>query len=151
VRIIMLSSFGDSDQVRESIAAGARGYVIKRSDIDELRLAIETALRGNSYFSSDLAEAMDFGAVLHAASGSHGDEDPLTGREREILQLTAEGHSSRAIAERLSISARTVEGHRARIMAKLGCRNRTDLVRSALRRGLIELGQPRPASDGSSA
>ena len=138
-RVIVLTCLGDLDHARDAIRAGATGYVLKRADIEELSLAIQTVLRGNFYLSQDLAEVFDLtdavlgGPSTTAAPGG----DVLTDRERQVLQLTAEGHSSRLIAVRIGVSPRTVEGHRARAMVKLGCHTRTDLIRAAQRRGLV--------------
>lgn len=141
-RVIMLSSYADKDLVLQAVRAGARGYVVKRSDIDELLLAIKTVQRGNTYFSAALAETMDLPEILHQARlpETSTAREALTSREREILQLIAEGHSSRAIGEKLSISQKTVESHKARMMPKIGARNRTDLLRFAIRTGITGLG-----------
>lgn len=140
-RVIIVSSYADQDLVYRSLRAGARGYIIKRSDIDELILAIRTVMRGNTYFSAALASTMD----LHELAFKARQPDPqspregLTTREREVLQLLAEGHSSRAIGEILSISARTVESHKARMMPKIGAHNRADLFRFALQNGMTSI------------
>lgn len=141
-RVVILSSYADQDLVFRSLRAGARGYIIKRSDIDELILAIRTVMRGNTYFSAALASTMDLHEIAFQArqADQSSPGDALTAREREILQLLAEGHSSRAIGEILSISARTVESHKARMMPKIGARNRADLMRFAIQNGMSGLG-----------
>ena len=140
-RVLILSGYEEEEQIIEALRAGASGYLVKESDIGELLLAIQAVSRGNTYFSSSLSEhdaGHDF--VLRARSGEAAvGLERLTDREREVLQLIAEGHSNQAIADQLVISVKTVEAHKAHIMSKLGARNRTDLIRYAIRRGIISL------------
>lgn len=140
-RVIVLSAYGDQDQLREALRAGALGYVIKRSDIEELTMAIQMVRRGNTYFSADLASSVDISEVIYQARrpGARSDADSLTSREREVLQLIAEGNTGKDIAEKLYISPKTVEGHKTRIMTKVGAKNRADLIRFALRSGIVKL------------
>ena len=138
-RVLILSGYEEEEQIIEALRAG--GYLIKESDIGELLLAIQAVSRGNTYFSSALSErdqSNDF--LVRARSGdARAGFDRLTDREREVLQLIAEGHSNQSIADQLVISVKTVEAHKAHIMSKLGARNRTDLIRYAIRRGIIGL------------
>ena len=140
-RVLLLSGYEEEEQIIEALRAGASGYLIKESDIGELLLAIQAVSRGNTYFSSSLSErdeGNDF--LLRARSGdAKAGFDRLTDREREVLQLIAEGHSNQSIADQLVISVKTVEAHKAHIMSNLGARNRTDLIRYAIRRGIIRL------------
>lgn len=140
-RVVMLSGFVDEDQLLEALRAGASGYIIKKSDISELVLAIQTVHRGNSYFSSALSEGFDLAEVLYQAkrSDQRTGVDALTPREREVLQLIAEGYTNQGIANELYISVKTVEAHKAHIMSKLHARNRTDLIRYAIRKGIVRL------------
>jgi DNA-binding NarL/FixJ family response regulator len=140
-RVVMLSGFVDEDQLLDSLRAGASGYIIKKSDVSELVLAIQTVHRGNSYFSSALSEGFDLAEVLYQAkrSDQRTGVEALTSREREVLQLIAEGHTNQGIANALFISVKTVEAHKAHIMAKLHARNRTDLIRYAIRKGIVRL------------
>ncbi|WP_322817809.1 response regulator transcription factor [Tepidiforma sp.] len=140
-RVVMLSGFVDEDQLLEAIRSGASGYIIKKSDVSELVLAIQTVHRGNSYFSSALSEGFDLAEVLYQAkrSDQRNGMDTLTSREREVLQLIAEGYTNQGIANELYISVKTVEAHKAHIMAKLHARNRTDLIRYAIRKGIVRL------------
>ncbi len=140
-RVVMLSGFVDEDQLLDSIRSGASGYIIKKSDVSELVLAIQTVHRGNSYFSSALSEGFDLAEVLYQAkrSDQRSGADTLTSREREVLQLIAEGYTNQGIANELYISVKTVEAHKAHIMAKLHARNRTDLIRYAIRKGIVRL------------
>ena len=140
-RVVMLSGFVDEDQLLDSLRAGASGYIIKKSDVSELVLAIQTVHRGNSYFSSALSEGFDLAEVLYQAkrTDQRTGVESLTPREREVLQLIAEGYTNQGIANTLFISVKTVEAHKAHIMAKLHARNRTDLIRYAIRKGIVRL------------
>ncbi len=140
-RVVMLSGFVDEDQLLDSIRSGASGYIIKKSDVSELVLAIQTVHRGNSYFSSALSEGFDLAEVLYQAkrSDQRSGVETLTSREREVLQLIAEGYTNQGIANELYISVKTVEAHKAHIMGKLHARNRTDLIRYAIRKGIVGL------------
>ncbi|PFG73011.1 LuxR family two component transcriptional regulator [Tepidiforma thermophila] len=140
-RVVMLSGFVDEDQLLDAIRSGASGYIVKKSDVSELVLAIQTVHRGNSYFSSSLSEGFDLAEVLYQAkrADQRNGMDTLTSREREVLQLIAEGYTNQGIANELYISVKTVEAHKAHIMAKLHARNRTDLIRYAIRKGIVRL------------
>ena len=138
-RVVMLSGFVDEDQLIDALRAGASGYLLKTSDIAELILAIQTVNRGNTYYSSQLSDGFDLAELAFQAHrrGSRRGIEMLTGREREVLQLVAEGNSNQEIADQLNISIKTVEAHKAHITAKLHVRTRTDLVRYALQRGIV--------------
>ncbi len=136
-KVLILSAYGDAGSVGNALAAGACGFIIKRSDIDELALALRLVTTGNIYVSRELAEQMDIGEVTFSARNQGNEASALTDREREVLQLIAEGHTLRAIAGMLVLSPKTVEGHNSRIMAKVGARNRADLVRYAIGVGLV--------------
>lgn len=141
VRFIMLSSYVDIDHVRESLRAGASGYILKRSDIAELVLAIQTVHMGNHYFSKAITEQFDVDELLHESRKRNEQPsslDRLSVREREVLQLLAEGSTTNRIAAELSISPKTVEGHKVRIMDKLQMHNRTELLRFAMQAGITK-------------
>lgn len=141
VRVLVLSSYADYGQVREALRAGASGYVLKRSDIDELILAITTVCHGNTYFSASLAESMDVNQLIYESKRPESPtaREVLTAREREIVQLIAEGKTAREIASKLVISEKTVEGHKARAMGKIGAKNRIELLRFALKTGMVAM------------
>ncbi len=143
-RVLILTGYAEDEQVLAALRAGAAGYVIKRSDVTELLLAIQAVHRGNTYFSSSISESMMTNDYLWRARDGEAKAglDTLTGREREVLQLIAEGHSNQAIARELFISVKTVEAHKAHIMTKLRANNRTDLIRYAIRRGIVRLDSP---------
>lgn len=139
-KVLMLTGYMEDEHVAGALKAGAHGYVIKKSELDELLLGIQAVHRGNPYFSSSIGDGdlTDYLWQLKSNAGRVG-YDLLTAREREVLQLIAEGHSNQQIAQELFISVKTVEAHRAHIMTKLHAKNRTDLIRYALRKGLVGL------------
>ncbi|MFZ5885116.1 MAG: response regulator [Chloroflexota bacterium] len=137
-KVIILSMYDTEAYVVDSLAAGAAGYVLKQSSSQELVSAIHQTLGGSVYLSPSLNERA-LQSYIQRAREAH-IEDPfdlLTDREREVLQLAAEGLNNPQIAARLSISARTVEMHRAHLMQKLGLKTQTDLVKYAVKRGLV--------------
>lgn len=138
-RIVILTVHAEEQFFFEALRAGAHGYVLKRSPGEELRRAIRAVAEGRTWLSPELAGSLVEDFVGRARAG----EDDLalgvlTSREREVLKLVAEGHTSAEIAKLLSISAKTVQTHRAHAMEKLGLHERTGLVRYAIRTGLIE-------------
>jgi DNA-binding NarL/FixJ family response regulator len=136
-RIIILSMHSNEAYVAEALRAGASGYVLKESSAEDLFCAIRAVAGGARYLSPPLSEH-GLGAYLRKAEATRVDVyDTLTMREREVLQLTAEGHSSGEVAKRLFISARTVESHRTNLMRKLGVRNQKELIRYAVERGIL--------------
>src|SRR3954471_24113992 len=135
-RVIVLSMYAEREYVRRALKSGALGYVVKRSAAKEVVDAIRAAHAGQRYLSPRVADV-----VLESASGSE-NEDPLgklSAREREVLQLIAEGRTGAEIAERLTLSQKTVETYRARLIEKLGIRGVPGPVRFAIQRGLVSL------------
>lgn len=135
-RVLMLSMHAGPDYVARAMQSGAMGYLVKDSAVDELAEALESILKGRKYLSRAIDREVVIGFM---SSGDSATEDlaVLTPRQREILQLVAEGSSTREIAERLHVSVKTVETHRAQLMARLGIRDVPGLVRFAIRMGLI--------------
>ena len=135
-RVLVLSMHTDVHYVREALRAGAHGYVIKGAAFKELLTAIEQVCGGKTYLSSGLPSLSV--EDLRRPSRQHPQSvlESLTAREREVLQLIAEGNSGTEIAQGLGVSARTVESHRERIMAKLDLHSIADLTRFAMRNGL---------------
>jgi two-component system response regulator NreC len=133
-RIIILSMHSSEAYVLEALRAGALGYVLKDSTSGDLVYAIREVMAGRHYLSPPLSERTIMGYLEKTRGGSY---ETLTRREREVLKLTAEGFSSSEVAERLVISPRTVETHRANIMRKLELRSQADLIRYAIRHDLI--------------
>ena len=137
-KVIVLSMHDTESYVVESLQAGVAGYVLKQSSSQELVFAIRQVLAGNLYLSPSLSERA-IQAYMQRSSDSRVEDpfDSLTDREREVFQLAAEGLSNPQIAERLSLSARTVEMHRANLMKKLGLKTQTELVKYAVKRGVV--------------
>jgi DNA-binding NarL/FixJ family response regulator len=130
-RILVLSSFGESDQVTKAVLAGARGYLLKDSSPDDLLFAIQSLMRGNMVLPDEIANRL-----LHPPPASP-DLDDLTEREREILRRLALGDTNQAIAAALHISAPTVRAHVSSILSKLGVTNRTQAALIAQKQGLV--------------
>ena len=120
------------------LRAGASGYVLKSGVDRDLVEACRAALRGESFLYPDAAAALIKDRLARGAAGEAVSDDPLTPREAEVLKLIAEAHTNQQIAELLVISPKTVENHRARILEKLGMRDRVELTRYAIRRGLVQ-------------
>ncbi|MCW3096601.1 MAG: two component transcriptional regulator, LuxR family [Chthonomonadaceae bacterium] len=136
VRILILSMHGNENYVREALQSGADGYVVKDESVETLITAIEAVREGQCYLCPSLQGIAD--SVL--GPNRTGDPyDTVTQREREVLLLAAEGHTAIDIAEKLRISHKTVEVHRARILEKLHLRSHTALVKYAIRKGLLPL------------
>ncbi|MFN2270072.1 MAG: response regulator [Anaerolineae bacterium] len=138
-RVVILSMHADEAYVLEALRNGASGYVLKDSSADDLVRAVREVEAGRRYLSPPLSERAIEAYTRKAQETSLDSYEELTNREREVLHLAAEGHSSTEIAERLSISSRTVETHRANMMRKLDLHSQTDLIRYALKRGIIPM------------
>lgn len=134
VRVLALSVHRDSVYVRETVRAGAEGYILKESADSELIAAVRAVAKGNSYLSPEIAGAVLKDYRKHATNPL----DLLSSREREVLQLIAEGKTSKEMATSLNLSVYTVDGHRTRIMEKLGLHTVGELVRFAVRNGIVE-------------
>lgn len=138
-KVIVLSMHDAESYVVESLQAGAAGYVLKKNSSQELVFAIRQASKGGVYLSPSLDQRALQAYIQRAQDSRAGDlYESLTDREREVLQLAAEGLSNPQIAERLSLSPRTVEMHRGNLLKKLGLRSQTELVKYALKRGMVE-------------
>jgi DNA-binding NarL/FixJ family response regulator len=138
VEVVVLSVHDSEAYVVQALRAGAAGYVLKRNAATELAAAIRAAHDGQAYLHPSIARRVidDYLSRIHAAEDSEPHER-LTPREREVLQLAAEGHTTRAIAGLLCLSTKTVEHHRASLMTKLGLHGQTELVKYAIRAGLV--------------
>lgn len=133
--VLALSMHAGEHYVSEALRAGARGYVVKDAAPEELERALRTVAAGRRYLSAGLRPNGLLAAARGDAAGGGG--PTLTSRQREILQLVAEGHSTRDIAARLCISVKTVETHRAQLMQRLGIYDVAGLTRHAIRIGLV--------------
>jgi two-component system, NarL family, response regulator NreC len=139
--VVVLSVHDSEAYVVQALRAGAAGYVLKRNAATELAAAIRAAHDGQAYLHPSVARRVidDYLSRIHAAEALSAEpHERLSPREREVLQLAAEGHSTRAIAGLLCLSTKTVEHHRASVMTKLGLRGQTELVKYAIRAGLVE-------------
>ena len=136
-KVIILSMHADEPYVMEALRNGASGYVLKDFTAVDLVQAVRTVAAGRRYLSPALAERALTGYVEHPGASDLDVYDTLTNRERLVFQLAAEGKTSAEIASALFISPRTAETHRANLMRKLSLRSQTDLVRFAIRRGII--------------
>jgi two-component system response regulator NreC len=137
VKTILLSVHADPPMIQNAISLGADGYLLKNARSDEILSAIRAVTRGGSYFSPTVAKEI----VAQIRDPRPATDQPFTllsGREREVLHLIAEGLSAKEVAVELSISNKTVEAHRTSMMRKLEVRKATELVRYAVRHGLIE-------------
>ncbi len=136
-KVIILSMHADEPYVMEALRNGACGYVLKDCTAADLVQAVRTVAAGRRYLSPVLAERALTGYVEHPGASDLDVYETLTNRERLVFQLAAEGKTSAEIAAALFISPRTAETHRANLMRKLSLRSQTDLVRFAIRRGII--------------
>ncbi|MDG4789103.1 response regulator transcription factor [Micromonospora sp. WMMD1102] len=138
VRILMLSMHDNEQYFFEALRAGASGYVLKSVADRDLLEACRAAMRGEPFLYPGAITALIRDYLHRARQGEKLPESILTPREEEIIKLIAEGNSAKEIAEALVISVKTVDRHRANILAKLGMRDRIDLTRYAIRAGLVE-------------
>ncbi len=136
-KVLVLTQYEDRDWVFRMIDAGASGFISKVAASSELASAIRSVYQGDSYLSPSVAKFLveDYqNKAVETASSSY---EQLTERERQVLKLVAEGHSTKKIADMMFISPKTVEGHKTKLMAKLGVHDRVELVKYALRRRII--------------
>jgi DNA-binding NarL/FixJ family response regulator len=133
-KVILLTQHEEDQYVTEALRAGVKGYVLKGQAADDLVHAIQEVCRGSVYLSPHISRAV----VDAYLSKTYISNDPLSGRERQVLQLVGEGKSTKDIAVHLGISVKTAESHRARLMKKLDIHETASLVRYAIRRGLIQ-------------
>jgi two-component system response regulator NreC len=136
-RVLALTAHEDEGMLREMLRAGAFGYIVKRAVESELIDAIRTVSEGNMYVHPALTSALVKDISPHAAPGQ-GPHEALTPREISVLRLLARGYTNRQIAEELHLSQRTVEGHRAGLVSKLGFSSRVELMNYAEEKGLLE-------------
>jgi DNA-binding NarL/FixJ family response regulator len=134
--ILLLSMHDDERYFFDAVDVGASGYVLKRAADTDLIDAIQAVARGEQFVSPDTERAV-IKAWLEGTREARL-QDPLTPRELDVVKLIAEAHTNKQIAEALHVSEKTVESHRANVLSKLGMRDRVELVRYAIRRGLVE-------------
>lgn len=142
VKVLVLTMHTNEEYVLELLRAGASGYLVKQTAPRELVSAIHAVYRGDSFLSPSISKKVVEGYIRQAeAMAAQNSYDKLTEREREVLQLIAEGHSNREIGELLHISVKTVETHRAHLMDKLDIHTIAELTQYAIRKGVIGLEQ----------
>jgi DNA-binding NarL/FixJ family response regulator len=138
VRMLMLSMYDHEQYFFEALKAGASGYVLKSAADEDLVSACHAAMRGEPFLYAGVMSTLVRDVQDRIRRGDRVPEAALTPREEEVVKLIAEGHSSKEIAAALHISLKTVDRHRANVLAKLGMRDRTELTRYAIRAGLVE-------------
>jgi DNA-binding NarL/FixJ family response regulator len=138
LRVLMLSMHQSEQYLYEALKAGASGYVLKSGVDRDLVEACRAAMRGEPFLYPAAVTSLIQDFLRRARAGDELPDDPLTPRELEVVKLIAEAHTSEQIARVLGISQRTVDRHRENILAKLGMRDRVELTRYAIRRGLVE-------------
>jgi DNA-binding NarL/FixJ family response regulator len=136
LKVLVLTMHADPEYVVRAVQAGADGYLLKDSAVDDLVAGIEAVAAGRAYYSPAVQRTLS--EMARGRSGAPRALDVLTDREREVLRLVAQGHTTREIAARLEISVRTVESHRANLMRKLDLRSVARLTQFAIREGLVE-------------
>jgi DNA-binding NarL/FixJ family response regulator len=136
-RIIILSMHADQAYVHQALQAGAAGYLLKGSDLAELELALKAVARGDTYLSPAVSKNL-VGDMLNGKRPTANPLDELTPRQREILQLIAEGRTTKEIAGRLDLSVKTIETHRGQLMERLDIHDVPGLVKFAIRVGLTQ-------------
>ena len=139
VKVIALSMHYDKQFVSEIFKAGATGYLLKDSAFDELEKAIRIVMDGNTYINPQVGSLVVESLISQPTGQSHKAFSLLTEREREVLQLIAEGRSTKQIASDLHVSAKTIESHRRQVMGKLNIRNIAELTKYAIREGLTSV------------
>ncbi|MBV9868951.1 MAG: response regulator transcription factor [Abitibacteriaceae bacterium] len=135
-KVVILSAFADEVHIRQLLSLGAAGYVLKSTIAEELTRAIRAVVSAGMYLDPAIAGKV-VGGYVNPAFRTKG-EASLTAREQEVLLDVARGYSNKEIAERLHLSVKTVEGHKARILEKLNLKSRADIVRYALRQGWLQ-------------
>ncbi len=136
---VLILTMHDSEQIIESVlSAGAKGYILKSDASRELVAAVEALLAGKTFFTEKAAQIVLDGYMGKRPTAGNGESNLLSAREREVVQLLAEGKSSKEVASLLDLSTKTVETHRTNIMRKLSCHSVSELVRYAVRNHLVE-------------
>ncbi len=139
VKIIALSMHSDRRFVAEMLKAGANGYLLKNSAFQQLTNSIRTVMEGRNYLSPEIGEIVLDDYIKKITANETSRVSPLTSREREVLQLIAEGNSTKEIASNLSVSIKTADTHRQQVMKKLNCRSVAELTKYAIREGITQL------------
>jgi DNA-binding NarL/FixJ family response regulator len=136
-RVVILSMHADAAYVKQALQAGASGYLLKGAAVAELPLALQSVMRGETYLTPRISQAVVQGFLREGQDQEPSAQEGLTKRQREILQLIAEGRSTKEIAHTLDVSVKTIETHRMRLMDRLGIHDVPGLVRFAIRAGIV--------------
>ncbi len=139
VQVLALSMHGDGKYVIEILKAGASGYILKDSAFEEIESAIKSVLDGKNYLSPLISDTIVLQYIRRGSSVENSVFETLSNREREILQLIAEGHSTKEIAFKLNVSIKTIDTHRHNIMKKVGVKSIANLVKYAIKEGITSL------------
>ena len=143
LKVITLSMFGDNAYYSDMMSSGAKGFLLKDSEFNEVVEAVDTVYGGGTYFSASLLESLSYSMRSTGAAGNVSDDiaeaDRLSEREIEVLVAICQGLSTQEIADKLFISKRTVDKHRANILEKSGCKNTASLVVYAIRNDFVEI------------
>jgi two-component system, NarL family, response regulator NreC len=140
IKVLALLTEAQHELLYSLLSAGVAGCILKDADAAELVRALSEVARGNTYLSPSISQSVVWDYLHLAQTGQRRQrEDPLSAREREVLQLIAEGYSNAQIASQLILSVKTVEAHKAHIMDKLGLKGRNELLKYALKKGMITL------------
>jgi two-component system response regulator NreC len=140
MRVLVLTMYESDEYVSQMLEAGAAGYVLKKVAGSELVYAIHSVYNGEAFLYPSITKRLVEDYLRRVELGQERDSfDGLTDREREVLQLIAEGHTNKEIADLLNLSVRTVQNHRAHIMEKLGMHDRGELIKYAIQKGIIDL------------
>ncbi len=139
VKVLALSMYSDRRFISGMLEAGASGYLLKKSAFEELAVGIRTVVSGEIYLSPAISGIVVADYVRSLGRGAAASSPELTAREREVVQLLAEGHSTKEVASRLNVSGKTIETHRRNVMSKLNIRSIAELTKYAVREGLSEL------------
>lgn len=139
IKIVALSMFGEEEYLQSMLDAGAKGFLLKNINPDELEKCIKQVMKGNNYFSDELLTVL---TKMFVSGGNKKDNKPdvkLTKREKEVLELICKGYTNSEIAEKLFLSQRTIDGHRANLLSKVGAKNTVSLVTYAIKNKLVNL------------
>lgn len=139
ISVLVLTMYDHEEYFREMLEAGASGYIIKRAAATELVAAIHSVYNGEAVLSPAITRLLLEDYLSHDAHSEVGDPNALSSREREVLQLIAEGRTSREIADILNLSVKTVQSHRTNLMQKLDLHDRGDLIKYAIQKKIIEI------------
>jgi two-component system, NarL family, response regulator NreC len=138
LKVVMMSMYAHESYIIRSLMSGAKGYILKDATEEDLVPAVRAAMQGRSFFSPVVTQILTEDYVRHLQqSGQTDSHSLLTDREKEILQLLAEGRSNKEVASTLGVALSTVETHRANMMQKLGLRNTAEIVLYAVRKGIV--------------